>query len=159
MDMFIRGEVKYYFADFVRKGGGGVTPQIRNSFFAEDFVRKGGRGGTPQIRNLFFGENFVRKGGGGYPPYGQNPQSSIWSSPLGKPVPTIIDEFLEKFQRGGHYGPEWRNISKAYECAFGSEVAETTERTQAISQENVFLKPICEQNSIVWIELNSWMIF
>ena len=50
---------------------------------------------------------------------------------------------------GGHYGPEWRNISKAYECAFGSEVAETTERTQAISQENVFLKPICEQNSIV----------
>ena len=48
-----------------------------------------------------------------------------------------------------HYGPEWRNISKAYECAFGSEVAETTERTQAISQENVFLKPICEQNSIV----------
>ena len=51
--------------------------------------------------------------------------------------------------RGGHYGPEWRNISKAYECAFGSEVAETTERTQAISQENVSFKPICEQNLIV----------
>ena len=43
----LREEVKYYFADFVRKGGGGGTPQIRNSFFAEDFVRKGGRGGTP----------------------------------------------------------------------------------------------------------------
>ena len=59
-----------------------------------------------------------------------------------------ILEFFAK-RGGGHYGPEWRNISKAYECAFGSEVAETTERTQAISQENVFLKPICEQNSIV----------
>ena len=52
---FIRGEVKYYFADFVRKGGDGGTPQIRNSLFAENFVRKGG----------------------GYPPYGQNPQRSI----------------------------------------------------------------------------------
>ena len=29
----IREAVKYYFADFVHKGGGG-TPQIRNSFFA-----------------------------------------------------------------------------------------------------------------------------
>ena len=57
--------------------------------------------------------------------------------------------FYGHFLYPPHYGPEWRNISKAYECAFGSEVAETTERTQAISQENVFLKPICEQNSIV----------
>ena len=51
--MFLREAVKYYFADFVRKGGGG-TPQIRNPLFAENFVRKGGEGGTPQIRNLFF---------------------------------------------------------------------------------------------------------
>ena len=29
---FLRGGVKYYFADFVRKGGGD-TPQIRNLFF------------------------------------------------------------------------------------------------------------------------------
>ena len=36
--------VKYYFADFVRKGGGGGTPQIRTPLFAEDFVRKGGGG-------------------------------------------------------------------------------------------------------------------
>ena len=36
-----REGVKYYFADFVRKGGGGGTPQIRNSLFAEYFVRKG----------------------------------------------------------------------------------------------------------------------
>ena len=50
----IRENFKNYFADFVRKGGGG-TPQIRNSLFAENFVRKGGEGGTPQIRNLFFG--------------------------------------------------------------------------------------------------------
>ena len=60
----IRGNFKYYFADFVRKGGGG-TPQIRNSFFAENFVRKGGEGGTPQIRKkktkIFLGGK-VRKG-------------------------------------------------------------------------------------------------
>ena len=30
----VRGDVKYYFADFVRKEGGG-TPQIRNPLFAE----------------------------------------------------------------------------------------------------------------------------
>ena len=50
----IREAFKYYFADFVRKGGGGGTPQIRNPLFAENFFRKGGEGGTPQIRNLFF---------------------------------------------------------------------------------------------------------
>ena len=49
------GDIKYYFADFVRKGGGGVTPRICNPLFAENFVRKGGEGGTPHIRNLFFG--------------------------------------------------------------------------------------------------------
>ena len=50
----ISEDIKYYFADFVRKGGGG-TPQIRNSLFAENFVRKGGEGGTPHVRNLFLG--------------------------------------------------------------------------------------------------------
>ena len=44
----LRGEVKYYFADFVRKGGGG-TPQIRNSFFAKELSEKGG---TSQLRNF-----------------------------------------------------------------------------------------------------------
>ena len=38
----LREGVKYYFADFVRKGGG--YPPIGNSLFAENFVR-----------NLFFG--------------------------------------------------------------------------------------------------------
>ena len=52
--LLVRERVKYYFADFVRKGGGG-TPQIRNPLFAEKKIRKGGEGGTPQIRNLFFG--------------------------------------------------------------------------------------------------------
>ena len=58
----LRGEVKYYFADFVRKGGGG-TPQIRNSLFAESFVRKGGRGVPPisvtyflDQKQVFFGQ-------------------------------------------------------------------------------------------------------
>ena len=50
----LREPFKYYFADFVRKGGEG-TPQIRNPLFAEKKIRKGGEGGTPQIRNLFFG--------------------------------------------------------------------------------------------------------
>ena len=40
----VREDVKYYFADFVH-----------NPLFAENFVRKGGEGVTPQIRNLFFG--------------------------------------------------------------------------------------------------------
>ena len=30
--LYIREDIKYYFADFVRKGGGG-TPKIRNPFF------------------------------------------------------------------------------------------------------------------------------
>ena len=51
----ISEDIKYYFADFVRKGGGRGTPQIHNSLFAENFVRKGGEGGTPHICNLFFG--------------------------------------------------------------------------------------------------------
>ena len=65
-----RGDVKYYFADFVPIGGGN-TPQIRNPLFAENFVHKGGRG-YPSIRNSFLAEE-----GGMYPPYRQNPQSSI----------------------------------------------------------------------------------
>ena len=56
----IRGNFKYYFADFVRKWGEGGTPQICNSFFVEFFSVKEGR----------------------YPPYGQNPQSSIWNRSL-----------------------------------------------------------------------------
>ena len=41
--MEVREGVQYYFADFVRKGGGG-TPQIRNPLFAEKKSVKGGRG-------------------------------------------------------------------------------------------------------------------
>ena len=52
--MSFREVVKYYFADFVRKGrvGGGDTPQIRNPLFAENFVRKGG--GVPPMSVTFF---------------------------------------------------------------------------------------------------------
>ena len=42
----VREAVKYYFADFVRKRGGG-TLQICNPLFAEIFIRKEGEGGTP----------------------------------------------------------------------------------------------------------------
>ena len=52
---FLREAVKYYFADFVRKGGRGGTSQIRNPLFAEKKIRKRGGGGTPQIHNLIFG--------------------------------------------------------------------------------------------------------
>ena len=36
-----------------------VTPQIRNSLFAENFVLKGGGRGTPHIRNLFLNQKQV----------------------------------------------------------------------------------------------------
>ena len=49
----LRGEVKYYFADFVPKGGGRGYPQIRNPLFAENFVREGG-GGVPPISVTYF---------------------------------------------------------------------------------------------------------
>ena len=62
--MQVREDFKYYFADFVRKRGGGGTPQIRKSLFAEKKIRKGGEGGTPQIRNSFFAGKKIRKGGG-----------------------------------------------------------------------------------------------
>ena len=83
----LREGVKYYFADFVRKGGG--TPQLRNPLFAEKKSVKGGRGVPPKsvtyfldqnqvffwAKNTifspfwrkFFGEKSV-KGGRGYPP-------------------------------------------------------------------------------------------
>ena len=49
--MINKGAVEYYFADFVRKGGGGGTPQIRNPLFAENFFRKGGEGVPPKFHN------------------------------------------------------------------------------------------------------------
>ena len=42
MQLGLREDFKYYFADFVRKGGGGGTLQIRNPLFAENNIRKGG---------------------------------------------------------------------------------------------------------------------
>ena len=44
----LREDFKYYFADFVRKGGGG-TPQIRNPIFAEKKSVNGGRGYPPNM--------------------------------------------------------------------------------------------------------------
>ena len=84
--------------NFVRKGGGGGgTPHIRNLFFGpktgvfwakntifSTFLRtffggmsvKGG-GGVPPKSVTFFLAKILSVKGGGYPPYGQNPQSSI----------------------------------------------------------------------------------
>ena len=50
----LRGAVKYYFTDFVRKWGGGVPPKSVTPFSLKK-IRKGGEGGTPQIRKLLFG--------------------------------------------------------------------------------------------------------
>ena len=72
--MYLRGAVKYYFADFVRKGGG-VPPKSVAPFLLKK-IRKGGEGGTPQIRNSFFANKKIRKRGV-CPTYGQYPQSSI----------------------------------------------------------------------------------
>ena len=59
----------------------------------------------------------------------------------------------------GQKGEVSQKFAKAYEFAFGSEVAETAERTQGTFWINMFLKSICEQNLISEIELHSWMIF
>ena len=83
----IREGVKYYFADFVRKGGGG-TPHIRNLFFGpktgvfwakitifSTFLRrffggmsvKGGGGVPPESVTFFLEKILSVKGGGGTP--------------------------------------------------------------------------------------------
>ena len=82
----LREDFKYYFADFVRKGGRGGAPHIRNLFFGpktgvfwakntifSTFLRTffGGMSVT------FFLAKILSVKGGRYPPYGQNPQSSI----------------------------------------------------------------------------------
>ena len=53
----LREDIKYYFADFVRKGGrgGGGYPQFRNPLFAEIFFRKGW-GGVPPISVTYFSD-------------------------------------------------------------------------------------------------------
>ena len=48
----------------------------------------------------------------------------------------------------GQKGEVCQKFAKAYEFAFGSEVAETAERMQGAFWINMFLKSICEQNSI-----------
>ena len=48
----------------------------------------------------------------------------------------------------GQSGEISQNLASAYECAFGSEVAKTAERMQGTSHLSMFLKSICEQNSI-----------
>ena len=59
----LREGVKYYSADFVRKWGGGVTPQIRNSFFAGKKIRKGGYPPNPILfftkKQEFLGKNTI----------------------------------------------------------------------------------------------------
>ena len=54
--LIFREDVKYYFADFVCKGGGGVVPPKSVTPFSLKILSvKGGGGGTPQICNLIFG--------------------------------------------------------------------------------------------------------
>ena len=50
----LREDIKYYFADFVRKGGRRGTPRSITPFLPKFFSVKGGRGVPPQIRNPFF---------------------------------------------------------------------------------------------------------
>ena len=57
--MCVREDFKYYFADFVRKRGGGGTPQIRKSLFAEKKSVKGGRGVPPKSVTYFLDQNQV----------------------------------------------------------------------------------------------------
>ena len=52
--IWLREGVKYYFADFVRKGGE-VPPKSVTPFLLEKKSVKGGWGVPPKIRNLFFG--------------------------------------------------------------------------------------------------------
>ena len=74
--VLVRGDVKYYFADFVCKGGN--PPPLYGLFF-----RQGGSYGfggypLPPFTDTIFGEEGVTDLGGTLPPlYGQNPQSSI----------------------------------------------------------------------------------
>ena len=48
----------------------------------------------------------------------------------------------------GQKGEVSQKFAKAYEFAFGSEVAETAERMQGTFWINMYLKLICEQNLI-----------
>ena len=52
MKIMIRGDFKYFFADFVRKGGGG-TPQIRNPSFRWKNSVKGGSEVPPKSVTYF----------------------------------------------------------------------------------------------------------
>ena len=78
LPVYIRGDIKYYFADFVRKGGT-PPPLWREKNFAKKKV-------TDLLKMLFFAQktpvfgqkNRLRIWGVSPPPlYGQNPQSSI----------------------------------------------------------------------------------
>ena len=48
----------------------------------------------------------------------------------------------------GQSGELSQNLALAYECAVGSEVVKTAEWMQGNPQLSMFLKSICEQNSI-----------
>ena len=54
----LREEVKYYFADFVRKGGGGVPPKSVTPFSPKILSVKG-EGVYPQVSNLFLDKKTV----------------------------------------------------------------------------------------------------
>ena len=67
--MMIRGDVKYYFADFVRKGGTRTKVSLKNRLRIF---------GVPPFTDKIFSEKGVTDlGGTPTPLYGQNPQSNI----------------------------------------------------------------------------------
>ena len=58
--LVLREAFKYYFADFVRKGGGGLPPKSVTPFLLRKKIRKGGgRGVPPKYITYFLDQNQV----------------------------------------------------------------------------------------------------
>ena len=64
----IRGDFKYYFAGFVRKGGGEVPPKSVTPFLLKTKSVKGGGGEPPKSPTPFSLKTKSVKGGRGVPP-------------------------------------------------------------------------------------------
>ena len=61
-------QLTYQFGQAGCAWGFGVEVREPFKYYFADFVRKGGEGGTPQIRNFFFAKKISVNGGGGYHP-------------------------------------------------------------------------------------------
>ena len=116
--------------------GGGSTPQIRNTLFAKKKSVKGGRGVPPKSVTYFLDQNQVffeqktpflppksvtpslpeKKSvkGRGNPPYGQNPQSSIWRPPS-------VKKAQSELSRSKTYSPSSRSRRPANGLCYNSD--------------------------------------